>query len=241
MSLISRPGSWIRHHPSRMARQAYGLAQRLRKASLPPIPLLHASLYVLHRTVMQAWRAMVTFFYWTPLFNSRLAAPAKNLRLYSGMPLVLGPLQIHIDEDCRISGVTTLSGRWASKEAPQLIVGKNCDIGHMTNISIGTKVVLGNNVRIAARCYLAGYPGHPLDVQDRAKGMACKDDQARPITLEDDVWLGTNVFVIAGVTIGRGSVIAAGSVVTKDIPANVIAGGNPARIIRRLDGKAGAA
>jgi maltose O-acetyltransferase len=55
-----------------------------------------------------------------------------------------------------------------------------------------------------------------------------------PVTIGDDVWLGGNVVVCPGVTIGNGSVIGAGSVVTKDIPAGVLAAGNPARVIRTL-------
>ncbi|GHE20262.1 hypothetical protein GCM10017767_07830 [Halomonas urumqiensis] len=56
-----------------------------------------------------------------------------------------------------------------------------------------------------------------------------------PITIEDNVWLGGGVIVLAGVTIGENSVIGAGAVVTKDIPANVVAVGNPARVIKALD------
>ena len=83
---------------------------------------------------------------------------------------------------------------------------------------------------------LAGYPGHPLDARARAAGAADTDEQVGDIILEDDVWLATGVTVIAGVRIGRGTVVAAGSVVTRDLPANVLAAGNPARVIRSIAG-----
>ena len=68
----------------------------------------------------------------------------------------------------------------------------------------------------------------------RAAGLADLDHQARDIILEKDVWLGTGATVMAGVHIGEGTIIAAGSVVTKSLPPFVLAGGNPARIIKSL-------
>lgn len=104
----------------------------------------------------------------------------------------------------------------------------------MTTIAVGSKVVIADNVRIAGRALLAGYPGHPLDAKTRAQGLPETDRQVGDIILEKDVWLATGVSVTAGVCIGRGSIIAAGSVVTRDIPAMVLAGGIPARVIRVL-------
>ena len=114
-------------------------------------------------------------------------------------------------------------------------VGSNVDIGWQTTIAVGRRVVLGDNVRIAGRALLAGYPGHPLDAAARAAGLPETDDQVGDIVLEDDVWLATGVTVSAGVRIGRGTVVAAGSVVTHDLPAGILAGGVPARMIRPLD------
>ena len=117
---------------------------------------------------------------------------------------------------------------------PRLEIGDNVDVGWQTTIAAGRTVRLGHNVRIAGRAFLAGYPGHPLDPEDRANGLPDTDEQIGDIVLEDDVWLATGVTVCAGVTIGQGSVIAAGSVVTKDIPPGVLAGGVPARVIKEI-------
>ena len=105
----------------------------------------------------------------------------------------------------------------------------------MTTIAVGSRIKIGNNVRIAGRTLLAGYPGHPLDAQARAAGLPETDAQVEDIVLEDDVWLATGVSVMAGVNIGKGTVVAAGSIVTRDLPAGVLAGGNPARVIRPLN------
>ena len=88
-------------------------------------------------------------------------------------------------------------------------------------------VCFGNNVFIGPCCgfYTAS---HPLEVSLRNKGL----ETARPITVGDNVWIGGHVCVLSGVTIGENAVIGAGSVVTKDIPSNVVAVGNPCRVIR---------
>ena len=117
---------------------------------------------------------------------------------------------------------------------PLLTIGSNVDIGWMTTIAVGSQVKIGNNVRIAGRTLLAGYPGHPINAEARAQGLPETDDQVGDIILEDDVWLATGVSVMAGVQIGQGTIVAAGSIVTKDLPPMVLAGGTPAQVIRSL-------
>ncbi|WP_179394828.1 sugar O-acetyltransferase [Lacticaseibacillus absianus] len=90
-------------------------------------------------------------------------------------------------------------------------------------ITIGANVMLGPRVGL----YTAG---HPLDAAVRVAGL----EYGHPITIGDNVWLGGNVTVCPGVTIGDNVVVGAGSVVTKDLPANVVAAGVPARPLRKL-------
>ena len=130
--------------------------------------------------------------------------------------------------------MTTISGRAVGENIPQLIIGDNVGIGWRTSISVGQSVAIGDNVRIAGDCYLAGYPGHPIDAKLRALGKPDTEAQVGNITLEDDVWLATGVKVMPGVTIGRGTIVAAGSVVTKSLPCFVLAAGVPARVIKLI-------
>lgn len=116
--------------------------------------------------------------------------------------------------------------------------GYNIEIGDnfFANVNLvildGAKVSIGNNVFIAPNVgiYTAG---HPFDAQQRNNGM----EYAYPITIGNNVWIGANVAILPGVTIGDNSVIGAGSVLNKDIPANVLAVGNPCRTIRKIDDK----
>lgn len=225
---------WVRQRRHPLADLIFRAAKAARSAALPPLPLVHAALYRAHLAVSGGLAFLARALWWTPLFQSRLERPAPGLLLYGGMPLVLGPVKISLGPDCRVSGQTTIAGRGAGAATPELRVGRNCDIGWQTTLAVGRRIVLGDNVRIAGRAFLAGYPGHPLDPVARAAGRPDLDSQIGDIVLEDDVWLGTGVTVSAGVTIGRATVVAAGSVVTHDLPAGALAAGVPARVIRQI-------
>ena len=108
-------------------------------------------------------------------------------------------------------------------------IGENFYSNHNLIILDANKVIFGDNVLIAPNCsfYTAG---HPLEVELRNKGL----EYAKPIKIGNNVWIGGNVIVLPGVTIGDNTVIGAGSVVTKDIPANVVAVGNPCKVIKQL-------
>lgn len=233
----STPGSlraWAKRRETPLARAVHGAATALRGARVPVVRPLHGALLAGFTATREAIAQAMRIAWWTPLFLSQVETPAPGLRLDGGMPQVLGPLRLRIGRDCRINGRTTFAARPSTRPAPLLEIGDNVGISWLTSISVGTRVVLGDNVRVAQRCFLAGYPGHPLDAADRAAGLPCTAAQIGDIVLERDVWLGTGVMVMPGVTIGRGTIVAAGSVVTRDLPPFVVAAGMPARPIREL-------
>ncbi|MFO1081029.1 MAG: acyltransferase [Reyranellaceae bacterium] len=234
MSATMTLRQWVKRREHPLADAAYRLARGARSWSLPAVPAVHRPLLALHLAVRNGLAGAARVLWHTPLFQSRLVRPARGLYLYGGMPLVMGALDFTIGEGTRVSGQTTFTGR-SGRVRPQLDVGSNVDIGWQTTVAVGRRVTIGDNVRIAGRTLLAGYPGHPLDPVDRAAGLPDTEDQVGDIVLEADVWLGTGVTVLAGVTIGRGTVVGAGSVVTRDLPPGVLAGGAPARVIRRLN------
>ena len=110
-----------------------------------------------------------------------------------------------------------------------ITAGDNFYVNYNCVILDCASVTFGDNVFIAPNCgfYTAG---HPLDAQTRNAGL----EFARPIAVGDSVWFGGNVTVLPGVNIGSGSVIGAGSVVSRDIPPNVIAVGSPCRVVRTI-------
>lgn len=108
-------------------------------------------------------------------------------------------------------------------------LGENFYSNHDLVILDAAKVIFGNNCFIAPQCgfYTAG---HALDAPQRNLGL----EIALPINIGNNVWIGGHVSVLPGVTIGDNAVIGAGSVVNRDIPPNVIAAGNPCRVIRQI-------
>lgn len=101
----------------------------------------------------------------------------------------------------------------------------NCVVLDVNQVKIGSRTLFGPNVQI----YTAT---HPINYKERATGL----EFAKPITIGEDVWIGGSVIICPGVTIGHRTVIGAGSVVTKDIPSDVFAAGNPCKVIRELEG-----
>ena len=93
----------------------------------------------------------------------------------------------------------------------------------VASIAIGDDVQIGPNVQLLT-------PTHPIDPDARR----AKWEAAEPIAIEGNVWLGGGVIVLPGVTIGENTVVGAGSIVTKDLPPNVVAAGNPARVVRSI-------
>ena len=91
-------------------------------------------------------------------------------------------------------------------------------------VTIGDRALFGPAVQLLAAT-------HPLEAELRAQGL----EYAEPISIGDDVWLGGGAIVLPGVTIGDRAVVGAGSVVTRDVPADVVVAGNPARVIRSLE------
>lgn len=100
----------------------------------------------------------------------------------------------------------------------------NCVVLDVTYVTIGSRSLFGPNVQI----YTAT---HPIDFKVRASGL----EYAKPISIGDDVWVGGSAVICPGVVLGDRCVIGAGSVVTKDIPSDVFAAGNPCRVIRALE------
>ncbi|MBD5370372.1 MAG: sugar O-acetyltransferase [Bacteroides sp.] len=100
----------------------------------------------------------------------------------------------------------------------------NLTILDEAEVRFGDNCFVGPNVSIYTAC-------HPLDVENRNKAL----EWSEPVTIGHNVWIGGSATILPGVTVGDNVVIGGGSVVTKDVPSNVVIGGNPARIIKHLD------
>jgi acetyltransferase-like isoleucine patch superfamily enzyme len=121
---------------------------------------------------------------------------------------------------------------WPDKhKSSEIIIGDHCLISPGVRISAAQSIRLGDNVMLAANVTISDSDWH--GTYNRVRPFNCH----KPVILENNVWLGERAIINKGVTIGENSIIGAGAVVTHDIPANCIAAGNPARVVKTLNPK----
>jgi len=237
MNILVNIKQKIKSRDTVLTNYIYKFAKYIITFDMPPIKIVHIPIHILFSGMSEFIGYLFRIFYWKPVFILRLKNHPKRMNYYgSGLPYIKGDIDIVIGDDCRISAQVCMIGRSGNSQTPKLIIGNNVGIGWRTGIYVGRKIIIGDNVRIAGESSLSGYSGHPLDAEARARGEADTEDQVRTIILEDNVWLARGVTVNAGVRIGKNTVVAAGSVVTKDLPADVLAGGVPCKVIRKLSG-----
>ena len=180
--------------------------------------------------------------YYTKLFNRNIRTLFKSCgeKLQISPPLIyMGLNNVSIGNNFRAGERLKLRtfNNWEGKTyTPSIVIGDNVNIETDCHISAINKVSIGNNVLIASFVYISDHThgnvnelGTPI-LPPLERPLFSKG----PIIIEDDVWVGEKVSVMAGVHIGRGAIIGANSVVTKDIPAYAIAVGSPAKVIKIL-------
>lgn len=122
---------------------------------------------------------------------------------------------------------------------PVLRIGRHVQINDSVHIGAIEQVVIGDYTLIASRVFISDHNHGTYQVQDAASAPevppADRPLSSRPVHIGRNVWLGEQVCILPGVTIGDGAIVGANSVVTRDIPPNSIAAGNPARVIRVFD------
>lgn len=174
--------------------------------------------------------------------NSTILLPSFDIRLDNP---VLNRVYLQIGKDCVINGQFIFESSEGS-----IKIGHHCHIGQSKLIS-RSMIEIGNNVTIAWDCTIYDHDSHSLNYMDRrqdidleledirnGRSMTSNKDwstvNSKPIHVEDDVWIGMNCIILKGVTIGRGAIVGAGSVVTKDVQPWTVVAGNPARIVKRI-------
>lgn len=153
--------------------------------------------------------------------------------------LIANPENITLGNNCSIlkGAVITAINEWKIfKYNPKIIIGDNVKIGRMCHISAVNQIIIKDNVLIGGYVTISDNAhGSNLNLQDLMAAPADRPLFSKgPITINENVWIGDKVTIVSGVSIGKGSIIGANSVVTKDIPDGCICGGVPARILKIL-------
>ena len=154
------------------------------------------------------------------------------IRIANGSRLVIGDnVIINSDKEKYHLNMHSPSKLLLDRPGGKIIIGSNTRI-HGTCIHAYSLVEIGNNCLIAANTQIMDCNGHDLSFQDVSNRINTKGE-IRDVFIESNVWIGTNVVVLPGVTIGEGSIISANSVVNRSIPKMCIAGGNPAVVLKQ--------
>lgn len=155
-----------------------------------------------------------------------------RLRARHGARILLGRnLSLASGGDMNFAGVAQRCSLVADGPGVQLIVGDHCGFSGVS-LFAGAGITIGNHVLLGVGARIYDTDFHALDPVLRRHGREGEGVAQKPVVIEDDVWVGAMAVILKGVTLGQGCVIGAGAVVTKDVPAGMLVGGNPARVIR---------
>ncbi len=182
------------------------------------------------------------------LYYRQVATIHRSAQLLDGAKIenaLKDPNIINVGANTVLQGVLLVFGHGGNIE-----IGQWCYLGLDSRIFSAVKVKIGDRVLISHGVNIQDTNCHPLEADVRhehfvkivmegyprdAGSRTVADIVSAPILIEDDVWIGCNSIILKGVTIGARSIVAAGSVVTKDVPAGSIVAGNPARVVKQLE------
>jgi acetyltransferase-like isoleucine patch superfamily enzyme len=169
--------------------------------------------------------------FWTPYYGFFLGSMGKGCVIHKA-DIISNPeriflgSQVKVGHSARIEAISTYGGmNYDSK----ITIAEGTTIHPYVHIGAARSVVIGKNVLMASRVYISD---HDHGYEDPEIRMGLQPLNVSPVTVEDFVWLGENVMVLKGVTIGRNAIVGANSVVTTDIPPFAVAVGMPARVIK---------
>jgi acetyltransferase-like isoleucine patch superfamily enzyme len=199
-----------------------------------PRPVGHVILWIVGvaRPVYQtAYRVFVC----EPLFKAACRSYGRNVHTGVFVHYVAGTGEMHIGDDTLLDGKSSFSFAARFSDRPTLRIGSRTYVGHQCTFTVAMGVTLGDDCYVASGCMFMDSPGHPLDPGRRLAHLPPDPEQVRPIVVKNNVWVGSQAIIMPGVTVGEGSVVAARSVVTSDVPPYTVVGGTPARVLKRLD------
>lgn len=181
------------------------------------------------RRIVDGWNRFYVNRFIVPAFDAvgpgmDVSSP-RNVEIWGAGITAGNHLHLHASHGSYVRLATWRTG----EREGRIVIGDCVLISPGTHIVASEEIVIGSDTMIASNCYISDSDWH--DTYDRTAEL----DKHKPIRIGENVWLGVRVIVAKGVTIGENSIIGAGAVVTQDIPANCIAAGNPARVVRELD------
>lgn len=222
----------IRHRENRVYAFLHDFYKRVQQAEFDYPEFLKAFLATERTLRGEIWYWMKNKLYYEQLFRHACAQVGRGVRLDGDMPLIVGNGRIVIGDGARIGNRCTFVVAPNLFDMPELVIGAHTIINFCTEISVECRVQIGSRCQIAGETRIYDNNSHSIDFRNGRK-MTLND--VAPVCICDDVWIGMRAMILKGVSIGKGAVVAAGAIVTKDVPAMTVVAGNPARVVKEID------
>jgi acetyltransferase-like isoleucine patch superfamily enzyme len=217
--------------PLRHARKLRNMVRRFR---LPVVRPVVGVFYVAAKVTRTVCLWLVKIIVREPYVRYRCAKVGKRLVLEGASPQIFGTGRIELGDDVHIGASCTWDLAYDVAGQPKLIVGSHVSINYRNMMSIAKSITIGDYTMIAGNVNLFDNISHPISPARRQAHLPITAEDASPIVIGKNCWIGLNSIILKGVTIGDNSIVAAGSVVTKPVPANTIVAGNPAVPVKSL-------
>ncbi|RWX50753.1 Acetyltransferase (isoleucine patch superfamily) [Candidatus Electrothrix marina] len=212
----------------------YDIVLMARRFRLPFPELFGAFFFHILKIWLVLWRRTKQFFFYEPMFRYRCTSVGKSLYLEVNFPLILGYGSIRVGDNVTIGGNATFIVSYKNKTNPTITIGDDVYIGYASLLSCADKISIGNNVKIAELCRIYDNNNHPIDPAARTRNEPIGAQDISPVVIEDEAWIGARSTILKGVTVGKGAIVAADAVVTKDVRALTVVAGNPAQVVKEI-------
>jgi acetyltransferase-like isoleucine patch superfamily enzyme len=217
-----------------LMRHAKPLWRWLNEVRVPVFRPLAGALYA-ERQARAIWAPLLAkMLYREPLMRYRCESIGRRLQLEGVIPEIGGNGRIVIGNNVRIGPQCSWDIGHKASLVAELVIGNDVGIGYQNIISAVKRVEIGDRTILAGGVSIYDNPSHPMSPRQRFLHAPIELDDAEPVRIGRNCWIGSRAFVLKGVTIGDNSIVAAAAIVTKPVPPNVLVGGAPARILREL-------
>lgn len=212
-------------------RRAY---RRYQSFSLPAPGFLVKPFAWLIVAVRGFYHYALRLFVCEPFFKAHCKQYGRNCHTGCFLHWIQGKGDIVLGNDVTIDGKCTIVFAARYSDRPLLQMGNRTQVGHGCAFIVGKRITIGDDCTLSGDIRVFDSNGHPTDPAARLAGQAPADDDVRPVTIGNGVWIGQRCLIFPGVRIGHGSVISAGSVLRSHVPPFSVVAGNPARVMFRL-------
>ncbi|OQY13091.1 MAG: hypothetical protein B6I30_03615 [Desulfobacteraceae bacterium 4572_187] len=174
----------------------------------------------------------ISVFWITPIYKGLSKKIGENFTAETFLPYVIGKGHIFAGDNVSIHGKVDFIFGSIKRETPEIHIGDNTGIGHNVMFDIAGKLVIGNNCLIASDVSFQDCSGHSIDAEKRIKKIPPDEKEVKPITIGNNVWIGTGAYIFPGTKIGDNCVISAMTPVGRKIPPNHLVYATPSKIVK---------